>query len=205
MTAITLEINSVNPQIRFIKRAASVLEQDGIIIYPTDTIYGLGASLFSHAGLERIRVIKGKNSSHLFSFICKDLKDISLYAHVSDPAYKWMKKLLPGPYTFVLPATKLVPRTLQSRQKTVGIRVPDNMICQELLKEFGKPIISTSVSDSSGICNNPGEIEICFNNRVDLILNGGILMSAPSTVIDFTSDEPVVLRKGAGDISFLVG
>jgi tRNA threonylcarbamoyl adenosine modification protein (Sua5/YciO/YrdC/YwlC family) len=204
LTAIIFEINSVNPQLRLIKRATDILENDGVIIYPTDTIYGLGSSLFSRIGLERIRLLKGKNNKHPLSFICKDLKDISQYAHVSDAAYKLMRKLLPGPYTFVLPATKLVPKTLQSRQKTVGIRVPDNLICQELLKDFGKPILSTSVSDERGVFNNPKEIEVKFGKHVDMILDGGILVSEPSTVIDFTSEEAVVLRKGAGDISFLV-
>src|SRR5512136_3430090 len=139
-----VSINSQNPQMRLIKKAADVLRNGGIIIYPTDTVYGLGCALFNKKGIDKIYEIKRRNRKQPLSFVCADLKDISRYARVSDFAYKTMKRLLPGPYTFILEASRLVPKIILPKRQTTGIRVPDNRICQSLVSEFGQPVISTS-------------------------------------------------------------
>jgi len=158
------ELHPVTPQLRFINKAVEVMRDGGVIIYPTDTVYGFGCDIFNHDALQRIYDIKHESGTKLFSFICPDLKDISKYAKVSDYAYKTMKKLLPGPYTFVLPAAREVPKTLWTKRKTVGIRVPDNQIALTLAKELGNPIVSTSVTKRKGeLLFDPEEIRSIFN------------------------------------------
>lgn len=196
------ELHPVTPQLRFINKAVEVLRNGGIIIYPTDTVYGFGCDIFNKEALERIYYIKQETGTKLFSFICHDLKDISKYAKVSDYAYKTMKKLLPGPYTFVLPAAREVPKKLWTKRKTVGIRVPDNQIALTLTKELGNPIMSTSVTTRKGdILYDPEEIRVIFNSQVDLMLASGALNGKPSSIIDLSGDEPEILREGAGDIN----
>jgi len=201
-----LHLDPEHPKDRLIRQAADVLKQGGVIIYPTDTVYGLGCDIYNKNAIDRIYQIKGISKRQPLSFICPNLKEISKYAHVSNRAYKAMRHLLPGPYTFVLEATKFVPRKLlTTNKKTVGIRVPDHPICLRLLELFGNPIISTSVSDSNGrILTDPDELEAIYGNKVDLILGVGILASEPSTVIDFIEDEPEVLRAGKGEISYFM-
>ena len=195
-----LRIDPEHPKMRHIQRAVEVLRSGGVIIYPTDTIYGLGCDIFNRDAVKRVYHIKGKNYKSPLSFICPDLKEISRYAYVSNMAYRIMRKALPGPYTFVLPATNLVPKLLLSNRKTVGIRVPDHPICLELLKQFGGPIVSTSVVGENGeLLNDPDEIERQYKHRVDLMLDAGILGLTPSTVVDLTSEKPVILREGKGD------
>ena len=180
----------------------SVLKSGGLVIYPTDTIYGIGCDIFNKEALEKLFYIKQDASTKLFSFICADLKDISKYAKVSDFAYRSMKKFLPGPYTFVLPAAKEIPKKLWSKRHTVGIRVPNNNVTLSLVRELGNPIISTSVTNRLGdILNDPTEIKLIFNSQVDLMLASGILTNKPSSVIDLSGDEPEVIRVGAGDVS----
>ncbi|MCX6168997.1 MAG: L-threonylcarbamoyladenylate synthase [Ignavibacteriales bacterium] len=196
------ELHPITPQMRYINKAVDVLKNGGVIIYPTDTVYGFGCDIFNKEALERIYTIKQDAESKLFSFICHDLKDISKYAKVSDYAYKSMKKLLPGPYTFVLPAAREVPKKLWTKRKTVGIRIPNNNIALTLAKELGNPIISTSVTNHSGnILFDPLEIQVVFNSRVDLMLSSGALEGKPSSIIDLSSEEPEILREGAGDVS----
>ena len=199
------ELHPVTPQLRFINKAVEVLKSGGVIIYPTDTVYGIGCDIFNHDALERVYDIKHEAGTKLFSFICPDLKDIAKYAKVSDYAYKVMKKLLPGPYTFVLPAAKEVPKILWSKRKTVGIRVPDNNVALTLVKELGNPIISTSVTKRKGeILFDPEEIRAIFNPSVDLMLSVGALEGNPSSIIDLSNEEPEVIREGAGDVSLFV-
>ncbi|MGK9476229.1 L-threonylcarbamoyladenylate synthase [Melioribacter sp. OK-6-Me] len=199
------ELHPITPQQRYINKAVEVLRRGGVIIYPTDTIYGIGCDIFNHEALERIYTIKQDSGTKLFSFICPDLKDISKYAKVSDYAYKTMKKLLPGPYTFVLPAAKEVPKKLWTKRKTVGIRIPDNKVALMLAKELGNPIISTSVTNRKGeILYDPEEIRLIFNNQIDLMLSVGALEGKPSSIIDLSEEEPEVIREGAGDISMFV-
>lgn len=199
------ELHPENPQLRYINKAVEILRKGGVIIYPTDTVYGIGCDIFSKEALERIFTIKNDSSSKLFSFVCSDLKDISKYAKVSDYAYRTMKYLLPGPYTFILPAAKLVPKKLWSKRKTVGIRVPNHSVTLKLVQELGNPIISTSATNRKGqILIDSNEIKNIFNPLVDLMLSSGNLAGDPSSVIDLSMDEPEVLRVGAGDVSLFV-
>ncbi len=199
------ELHPVTPQMRYINKAVEMLKNGGVIIYPTDTVYGLGCDIFNVEALERIYTIKLDAGTKLFSFICPDLKDIAKYAKVSDFAYKSMKKLLPGPYTFVLPAAREVPRKLLTKRKTVGIRIPNNNIALTLAKELGNPIISTSVTSRKGeILFDPLEIQAIFNSQVDLMLASGVLEGKPSSIIDLSSEVPEIIREGAGDISMFL-
>ena len=199
------ELHPDNPQLRFINKAVSVLKDGGVIIYPTDTVYGIGCDIFNRDALERIFDIKNDSNSKLLSFVCSDLKDIAKYARVSDYAYRTMKYLLPGPYTFILPAAKLVPKKLWSNRRTVGIRVPNHSITLTLVKEIGNPIISTSTTNRRGeILTDPFEIKNIFGSQVDLMLACGPLSGEPSSVIDLSEEEPEVIREGAGDVSLFV-
>ena len=196
-----IQIHPENPQSRFIKSAVDALNDGGLLVYPTDSVYGLGCDLFNKSAVEKIYQIKGNDKRKLLSFICPDLKGITEYAYVSNAAYKVMRHLLPGPYTFILNATKQVPKILLEKRKTVGIRVPDNVVCQGLLGEFGRPIISTSASLlDQQFLSDPEEIAATFAHVVDLFLDSGPGSMEPSTVIDFTQEEPVVLRQGKGKI-----
>ena len=196
------ELHPQNPQTRFIDKAVNVLKEGGIIIYPTDTVYGIGCDIFNKNALERIFSIKHDTSTKLLSFVCSDLKDIAKYAKVSDYAYRTMKHLLPGPYTFVLPAAKIIPKKLWSKRHTVGIRVPDNDIAITLVKELGNPIISTSVTNRKGeALYSPDEIKNIFDPHVDLMLASGILNGKPSSVVDLSEEVPEIIREGAGDVS----
>jgi tRNA threonylcarbamoyl adenosine modification protein (Sua5/YciO/YrdC/YwlC family) len=196
------ELHPVNPQLRFINKAVEVLREGGVIIYPTDTVYGIGCDIFNRDALDRVYQIKQDAGNKLFSFICPDLKDIAKYAKVSDYAYKMMKKLLPGPYTFVLPASREVPKKLWTKRETVGIRIPDHNIALMLAKELGNPIISTSVTNRKGdVLVNPQEIQSIFNNQVDLMLASGALDGSPSSIIDLSGEDPEIIREGSGDVS----
>ncbi|HOD28651.1 MAG TPA: L-threonylcarbamoyladenylate synthase [Syntrophales bacterium] len=197
-----VSINRQNPQMRLIRKAVDILRQGGIIVYPTDTFYGLGCDLFNKRGIERIYDIKRRSRKQPFSFICADLKEISRYARVSDYAYKTMRRLLPGPYTFILEASRLVPKIILPKRLTTGIRVPDDAICLALVRELGQPIISTSVSDEQGeILNSPQEIDKKFRHCVDLVIDGGMLVAEPSSVISLVDDRVEVIRTGKGDVS----
>ncbi len=197
-----IAINSKNPQRRLIRRVVEVLEGGGVIGYPTDTIYGVGCDLFNQEAIRKIHRLKKLEGKKPLSFICSDLKDISRYAYVSNYAYKMMKRMLPGPYTFVLKATKLVPKIAMTKQNTVGIRIPDNKICLALVKELGHPIISTSVyKPDEGLFNEPAEIEERFGKQLDLVIDGGVIVAEHSSIVDLTGDSPTVIRKGKGDIT----
>lgn len=196
------ELHPLTPQVRFINKAVDVLKNGGIIIFPTDTYYGLGCDLFNKEGIEQILSIKNENDTKLFSFICSDLKDISKYAKVSDYAYRTMKHLLPGPYTFILPAAKVIPKKLWSKRKTVGIRVPDHSVTLQIVKELGNPIASTSATTRLGEpIFDPFEIKNIFNSRVDLMLASNTMSFEPSSVIDLSGEKPEIIREGAGDVS----
>ncbi len=192
-------INPVNPQRRFIQRAVDVLANGGLIIYPTDTVYGLGCDLHNKKAIQKIYQIKGYKKKKRLSFICPDLKNIAKYAHVDTPAYKVMRYLTPGPYTFLLEATREVPKIMVEKRKTVGIRVPDNNVCHALLEAFGNPIISTSARFADEqYTNKTDELEAKFSQHVDLFLESDGCGLEPSTIIDFTNEEPKVVRQGKG-------
>jgi len=197
-----ITINPKNPQLRLIRRVVEVLEGGGVIGYPTDTIYGVGCDLFNPEAIRKIHQLKKLENKKPLSFICSDLKDISRYAYVSNSTYKMMKRLLPGAYTFVLKATKLVPKIAMTKQNTVGIRIPDNKICLALVKELGHPIISTSVyKPDEGLYNDPAEIEERFGKQLNLVIDGGVIVAEHSSIIDLADDVPKIIRKGKGDIS----
>ncbi len=197
-----ITINPKNPQPRLIRRVVEVLKEGGVVGYPTDTIYGIGCDLFNPEAIRRIHRLKKLEGKKLLSFICSDLKDISRYAYVSNYAYKMMKRLLPGAYTFVLKATKLVPKIAMTKQNTVGIRIPDNKICLSIVRKLGHPIISTSVyKPDEGLYNDPVGIEERFGKQLDLVIDGGVIVAEHSSMIDLTDDFPKVIRKGKGDVS----
>ncbi len=198
-----VEINPYNPQLRQIRRVVDQINHGAIICYPTDTGYGIGCDIFNPKAIKKIVWLKKRPANKPFSFMCYDLKNISEYAHVSNTAYRLLKKNLPGPYTFVLPGTKLVPKVMTTKQKTVGIRVPENTICRSLLEELGSPIINTSipVDDDTAPPIEAFEIEMLLNNHVDVIIDGGPVYPDPSSVIDLTGDTPEILREGKGDVS----
>jgi tRNA threonylcarbamoyl adenosine modification protein (Sua5/YciO/YrdC/YwlC family) len=194
-------INSENPQIRLIRKAVDVLRDGGIIVYPTDTVYGIGCDLFNKKSVEKIYEIKKRSKKQPFSFVCADLSDISNYAAVSNYAYKIMRRFLPGPYTFILGASRMVPKILLQKRKTVGIRVPDNKICLALVREFGHPIISTSVKyETNEIMTDPVEMNDKLHHQVDIVIDGGILGSELSSVVTLVDDIPDVIREGKGEV-----
>lgn len=196
------ELHPQNPQIRFMNKAVDVLKSGGIIIFPTDTYYGLGCDLFNMEGIKQILSIKNETDAKLFSFICSDLKDISQYAKVSDYAYRTMKHLLPGPYTFILPAAKVIPKKLWSKRKTVGIRVPNHSVTLQIVRDLGNPIVSTSTTTRLGeVLIDPFEIKNVFNSRVDLMLASNSMSFEPSSIVDLSGEEPEIIREGAGDVS----
>ncbi len=197
-----LEINPINPQLRLVEQVVKMLKSGAVICYPTDTGYGIGCDLMHQKAIKSIIQLKRRPKDKPFSFMCSDLTDISQYAHVSNTAYRLMKKSLPGPYTFVLPGTKLVPKIMASKQKTVGIRVPAHPICMLLLQTLGNPIVNTSVQlDDDPAPSEPSLIEDYLGNRIDLIIGGGEVFPNPSSVIDLTSDTPEILRIGKGDLT----
>lgn len=198
------ELHPDNPQERYIKKAIEVLKNGGVIIYPTDTVYALGCDIFNHKAVKRVYEIKNETETKLFSFIAPDLKNIAKYAKVSDNAYKIIRRLSPGPYTFVLPASKDIPKKLWTKRKTVGIRIPDNRITEMLTRGLGNPIISTSATTRLGQqLSNPEEIRAIFDFSVDLMLSLGEQNNQTSSIIDFSVDPPEILREGAGDLSSL--
>ncbi len=179
-----------------------VLAEGGIIAYPTDTCYGIGCDLFNKKAIEKIYQLKKRPLVKPFSFICADLKNISEYAKVSNFAYKTMRRLLPGPYTFILEGSRLVPKIMLTRRKTAGIRVPDNAICLGLVNLLGHPIISTSASrDDGAIMSDPYDIDEYYKPPLDVVIDGGIIVPAPSSVISLIGDEPEVIREGKGEVS----
>ena len=189
-------INPDNPQQRLINHVKDILGNGGLIAYPTDTFYGIGCDLNNKKGIQLIYWLKNRPLNKPFSFVCDGLKEISRYAIVSNYAYKTMKRLLPGPYTFVLEGTRLVPKIMLTKRKTVGIRVPDNKICQSIVQTFGRPIISTSAG-----YDDPQSIKEAYGPHLDVIIDGGVLFPSPSSVVSLINDIPEVIREGKGDVS----
>jgi len=201
-----LEVNPENPQPRLIAQVVDCLKKGGVIAYPTDTTYGIGCSIFSKRGLDRIYQAKQRDRRKPFSFICSDLSEVSRYARLTNQAFKLMKRHLPGPYTFVLEASREVPDLLTTRQKTVGIRIPANPICLAIVRELGVPIVTTSANLSGDDpVGDPLEIHRLFGHALDLVIDGGLLTTDVSSVISLTGDQPELLREGSGDLSWLRG
>ncbi len=196
-----LEIDPYRPSPRKIKQAVEALKKGEVIIYPTDTCYGMGADIFNKAAIEKVYLIKGISKKQPFSFVCSDLSDISQYARVSDFAYRILKRYLPGPYTFILEGSRQVPKMMLTKRKTVGIRIPDHPVCLEIVKELGHPVISTTVSHGDKIYSDPRQMAKRFGKQVPIIIDSGIIPPEPSSVISLVDDELEILREGKGDCS----
>ncbi len=205
MPAEFLKIHPQTPEERKILQVVECLRRGGLVIYPTDTVYGLGCDIHNQRAVERICQIKGiKPAKSNLSFICYDLSHIAEYAHVDTPIFKLMKKALPGPFTFILRASNDVPKILHSNRKTVGIRVPDHAIPRLIVKELDRPIVTTSVRDEDEVIEystNPELIYEKYRHLVDMVIDGGYGNNVASTVVDCTTDEPEVVREGLGDIA----
>ena len=206
MVTQLVEIHAANPQQRLISRAVAAIRAGGVVVYPTDSCYALGCCLGDKAAMERIRRIRRVDASHNFTLVCRDLSEIASYARVDNRAFRLLKSLTPGPYTFILQASREVPRRLQNpRRKTIGLRVPDHPIAQALLESLDEPLMSSTLllpgdelplTDAAEIAERLGE-------RVDLVIDGGYCGLEPTTVLDLTGDTPNVLRHGRGDVSVL--
>ena len=200
--AAILQLHPEHPQKRLVDRVVEALHRGGVIIYPTDTVYGLGCDIFNRKAINRIYQIKQAPAGKPLSFVCADLKDLAQYAkNISNASYRMMKRLLPGPYTFILEASRDVPKFMIGKRRTVGIRVPDNPICLEIVRALGRPVLSTSVEPvGDGTAMNHVEaMESRYGKAVDVIVDGGVIVAEPSTVVDLTGDEPEILRASTGE------
>ena len=200
------EIHPDNPQSRLIKQSVDIINKGGVIIYPTDSSYAIGCHLGDKKAMDRIRMIRQLDKTHDFTLVCRDLSEISQYAVVDNLNYRLMKSLTPGPYTFILPATREVPkRLLNPKRKTIGIRVPDNAVCSALLEELDQPIMSSTLSlpNEEYPLNDPYQIRLKLESVVDLIIDGGYSGHEETTVVSLIDDKPVILRQGLGSADWL--
>jgi tRNA threonylcarbamoyl adenosine modification protein (Sua5/YciO/YrdC/YwlC family) len=198
------KINPENPQLRLVRHVVDCLKQGGVVIYPTDTTYGLGCDIFNPKGIKKIYQIKQRDARKPFSFICSDLAEVSNYAEVSNFAFRILKRHLPGPYTFILEASKVVPDALTTRQKTVGIRIPDNAISRLIVQELGHPLVTTSANISGeNVIQDPEMLDERMERMVDMVVDGGVSMGTESSVISLIDDRIEVLREGSGDLSWI--
>ena len=205
MPAEFIKIYPKNPDERRIRQVVDCLRNGGLVIYPTDTVYGLGCDIYNTRAVERIARIKGiKPEKNDFSFICYDLSHIADFARVGNNAFKIMKRVLPGPYTFILDTTNNVPRLLNTNKKTVGIRVPDNMIPRLIVKELGNPIVTTSIKDDDEVIEYSTDPELIyekFQHQVDMVVDGGYGGNIPSTIVKADGEDFEIIREGLGDVS----
>ncbi|MCU0656614.1 MAG: L-threonylcarbamoyladenylate synthase [Polyangiaceae bacterium] len=199
-----VEINPEHPEPRKIQRAVDALERGDVIAYPTDTVYGLGCDLFNKKAVDRLYQIKGMDRARQLAFICPDLSDIARYAIVENPAYRILKRMLPGPYCFILEATREVPRLVQSKRKTVGIRIPNHEVILAVTRALGRPVISTTANlpGEEDALIDPDEIDDRFPGLA-LVLDAGAGGKIPTTVVDLTSTPPTIVREGAGAVDKL--
>lgn len=200
-----IEMNAEHPQPRKIDQVVELLKGGAIIAYPTDTVYGIGCDIFNAAAVKRLHQlvaeIKSSPDHTPLSFICEDLSNISEYALISDYAYRTMRRMLPGPYTFVLEAKKLVPKVMLKKRKTVGIRVPEANIPMEIVRRLGNPIATTSATQADGeLIPDPWTIQDLYGHAIDAVIDGGYLFPEPSTVIDFSTEYPTLIRQGKGEL-----
>jgi tRNA threonylcarbamoyl adenosine modification protein (Sua5/YciO/YrdC/YwlC family) len=200
---IVYEIDPRHPQPRKVAHVVEHVRQGELIAYPTDTVYAIGCDVLSKRSVEAVYELKGRRSTWPMSLLCADLKHASEFAVVTDPAFALLRRILPGPYTVILRATSRVPKVMLSRQRTVGIRIPDHAVPQAILRELGHPLLTTSCPQIDGVFS-PDALEIArhFRGRLQAVVDGGPVPGEPSTVLDLSADEPVVLREGRGDVSF---
>lgn len=201
-----IELHGTTINTQAVDIAVDILRNGGLIIYPTDTVYGIGCDITQKSAIKRIYRVKGMDKQKPLSFVCSDIKDISTYAKISTSNYRNLRRYLPGPYTFILPGTREVPKTLLSRHKTVGVRIPDHALTLAIVEALGNPIISTSVNISKqSFASDPQEFSEYYEGKVDLILDSGPTWAELSSVIDMTDDDfPVVIREGQGDVSWCI-
>jgi tRNA threonylcarbamoyl adenosine modification protein (Sua5/YciO/YrdC/YwlC family) len=210
MTAELINIHPINPEGRKISRVVDILKKGGVIIYPTDTIYGIGCDLMNKKSIERLcHIIDVKPQKLDLSFICQDLSQVSTYVRRMDtPVFKVLKKALPGPYTFILESSSKVPKILDVNKKTVGIRIPAHLIPLALVQQLGNPIISSSIKDEDVVreyTTDPEKIYDDFKHKVDVVIDGGPGGNVPSSVIDCTGDTLGIIRRGLGDVDWMIG
>jgi tRNA threonylcarbamoyl adenosine modification protein (Sua5/YciO/YrdC/YwlC family) len=197
-----IKVHPVDPQPRLVRHAADILRAGGLIVYPTDSCYAFGCQLGAREPVERIERIRRTGKQHNFTLVCRDLSEIATYARVEDWAYRILRAHTPGPYTFILPATREVPRRLQNpKKRTIGIRVPDHAVPRAILEELGQPIMSSTLllPDDSNPLNDADEIDERLGDQVELIIDGGSCGIEPTSVVDLTGSFPRVLRQGRGD------
>ena len=200
-----LKLYEKNPEQKVVQKVVELLQYGGVIIYPTDTVYGIGCDITKARAVERVARIKGvRPEKARFSFICSDLSHLSDYAnHVDNTTFKLMKSFLPGPYTFILNASTQVPKSIKQKRKTVGIRIPDNNIILEIVRQLGNPILTTSLKEDDQILEYPTDPELIYEeyrDLVDAVIDGGYGGLIPSTIIDCSGDEPEVIREGLGEV-----
>jgi tRNA threonylcarbamoyl adenosine modification protein (Sua5/YciO/YrdC/YwlC family) len=202
---VLLEIDPYEPEPWLVARAADILSRGGVGVLPTDTVYGLACGIGHADAIARIYALKDLDPRKPLAILVGDMRTVGRYATgVSTPAFRLMKRVLPGPYTFIFEATREVPKIMLRKRKTIGIRIPDNAILLALLAELGEPLLTTSVrTPEDEFVNDPSEIERRYDKRIDLVVDGGRLLPHPSTVIDFSGGEPVLVREGKGDVSAL--
>ncbi len=195
-------VHPENPQLRLINQAAEIVKAGGVIAYPTDSAYALGCHIGDKRALQRIRQIRRLDQHHNFTLVCRDLSELGIYARVSNSAYRLIKTATPGPYTFILPATREVPRRLvHAKRKTIGLRVPDNPICEALLSAMGEPLMSSTLMlpGDDYPMTDPMEIRDVLEHQLDLVIDGGFCGMEPTTVVNMEDDVPVISRSGRGD------
>ncbi len=201
MAAPIIAVDPIHPQPRHVEKAVQELEDGGLIAYPTDTYYGIGCDLLNKKAIDRLFALKDRDRRKPLSFLCPDLADVAKYAHVSNFAYRTMRQLTPGPFTFVLEATRIVPEMMQTKQKQVGIRVPQAPLMLAIAKRLGRPVVTTSATNKDGeALIDAKDIKDKLGNRIDLILDGGVQRSEPSTVVSLLGDRIEVVRQGKGII-----
>ncbi|TXH78952.1 MAG: threonylcarbamoyl-AMP synthase [Thiothrix sp.] len=201
------QIHPENPQKRLLRQAVDIVRDGGVVVYPTDSSYAIGCLLDDKAAMERIQQIRQLNDKHNFTLVCRDLSEISHYAQVDNINYRLLKTLTPGAYTFILKATREVPRRLQNpKRKTIGIRIPDHVVAQAFLQELNAPLVSSTLilPNEDLPMTDPYQIRVYLEHQVDLVMDGGFCGHDPTTVIDLTGERPAILRQGKGDIDWLV-
>ncbi|MEZ5476874.1 MAG: L-threonylcarbamoyladenylate synthase [Thiolinea sp.] len=201
------EVHPDNPQKRLLRQAADIIRDGGVVVYPTDSSYAIGCHLGDKSAMERIQRIRRLDHKHNFTLVCRDLSEIAHYAQIDNMNYRLLKTLTPGPYTFILKATREVPRRLQNpRRKTIGLRIPDHTVTQELLRELNEPIMSSTLilPGEELPMTDPYQIRVFLEHQVDLVIDGGFCGHEPTTVVDLMGDRPEVLRQGRGQIDWLV-
>lgn len=201
------EIHPLNPQPRLISQAIAMIRSGKVIVYPTDSVYALGCHIGNKAAMERICRLRKVDQDHNFTLVCRDLSEIASYARIDNAAYRLIKALTPGPYTFILRATSEVPRRLQNpKRKSIGIRIPDHRIVQDLLESLGEPLMSSTLilPGSDLPLTDPHEMQELLKKKVDLIIDGGNCGVEPTTVVDLTGEVPKIVRKGKGDVNAIV-